>query len=438
MRAAIVIVATALASAACSGGRDGATPPPSREKVLAIVWNDEGGDLVELEAGSFRPMTPPVSLGDYAGPWALSPNGTRLAIASTRMLRLIDLERVQSLGDVEKPGRDVYAMVWADAHRVLLASAAWNQKGVELAAIDFRLRRVTSQAHVPGGYVTDWSRARDALVLLITPAQAMGSTRLLVFDADGRIRVVSLARIPSGSEADELARGLRVDRYATPGLAVDEEDGRLFVVSPHDDVIAEVDLASLQVSYHSLQREISLLERLRDWIEPSAEAKGASDGSARRAWWLGSGRLAVTGFNEHAFLDKEGTLQQRSTPAGLRLINTEDWSVRMLDAKASAAAVAGDTVLGFGSYYQWESRQWVGAGVSGYSDDGDRRFHLFGNDPVWDVQVVGALAYAAFENSSRAALVDVASGRLVRMLDTAAVNSWPSLLRLAPTNSSSR
>jgi hypothetical protein len=436
MRVAIV-VATALALSACSGGRDVATPPPSRENVLAIVWNDEGGDLVELQAASLRPMTAPVSLGDYAGPWALSPDGTRLAIASARALRLIDLERLQAVGEVEKPGRDVHAMLWADAHRVLVASAPWNQKGVELAVVDFRLGRVNSQARVPGGYVTDWSRARDALVLLITPAQAMGSTQLLVFDADGGIRAVSLARIPSGSEVDKLARGLQIDRYASPGLAVDEEGGRLFVVSPQDDAIAEVGLASLQVAYHSLQPEISMLERLHHWIEPTAEAKGASDGSVRRAQWLGNGRLAVAGLNEHAFVDKEGTLQQRTTPAGLRLIETEDWSVRMLDAKTSAATVAGHTLLGFGSYYDWDSRKWVGAGLSGYSLEGDQRFHLFGNEPVWDVQVMRTQAYAAFEESSRAALVDVPSGRLVRTIDTAPVD-WPSLLRPALTSSSSR
>jgi hypothetical protein len=227
---------------------------------------------------------------------------------------------------------------------------------------------------------------------------------------------------------DELAPGLRVYRYTSPGLAVDEEEDRLLIASPRGDVIAEVDLASLEVSYHSLREEISLLERLHNWLEPAAEAKGASDGSVRRARSLGNGRLAVFGLDEHAFLDEDGNLQQRMTPAGVRLIDTEDWSARMLDAKASAATVASGTLLAFGSYYDWDSRQWVGAGVSGYSLDGERRFHLFGEDPVWDVQVVGTRVYAAFEDSNRAALIALPSGRLVRMLDTDAVNSWPSLL----------
>lgn len=248
-------------------------------------------------------MTPPVSLGEYGGPWALSPDRTRLAIAGVRKLRLVDLERAQVVADVEKPGRDVHAMEWADAHRVLLASAPWDQKGVELAVVDFGLGRVTSQSRVPGGYVTDWGRAGDALLLLITPARAIGPTRLVVFDAHGRARAVSLTRIPAGSELDELAAGLRVDRYASPGLAIDEEEGRLLVVSARDDVIAEVDLATLEVFYHSLRQEISLLERPHNWLEPAAEAKGVSDGSVRRARWLGNGLLAVSGLNEHAFLD---------------------------------------------------------------------------------------------------------------------------------------
>lgn len=429
MRAATVLAAAALALVACSGGRDAAAPPPPREKVLAIVWNDEGGDLVELEAASLRPFSTRLSLGGYAGPWALSPDRTRLAVAGTRTIRLIDLERMRAVGDVEKTGRDVHALEWADGHRVLLASAPWDDKGVELAVVDFRLGHLTTPSRVPGGFVTDWARARDALLLLITPGRAIGPTRLVTFDAGGALRAVSLTRIPSGAEVDELAPGLQVDRYASPGLAVDEEEGKLLVASPRDDIIAEVDLASLEVSYHSLRQEISLVERLHNWIEPAAEAKGASDGSVRRARWLGNGLLAVSGFDEHAFLDEDGNLQQRMTPAGLRLIDTEDWSARMVSVKASAASVANGTLVAFGSYYDWDSRQWVGVGLTGYSLDGEPRFHLFGEEPVWDVQVLRTRAYAAFEDSNRAALVDLPSGRLVRMLDTAAVNSWPSLLK---------
>lgn len=52
MRSAIVIGAAALVLAGCSGGRDATALPQPQGKVLAIVWNDEGGDLVELEAAS--------------------------------------------------------------------------------------------------------------------------------------------------------------------------------------------------------------------------------------------------------------------------------------------------------------------------------------------------------------------------------------------------
>jgi hypothetical protein len=55
--------------------------------------------------------------------------------------------------------------------------------------------------------------------------------------------------------------------------------------APAQDVVAEVDLRSLAVSYHSLERPRSLLSRLWNWIE-SAAAKQVSR-YHRHARWLG-------------------------------------------------------------------------------------------------------------------------------------------------------
>jgi hypothetical protein len=58
--------------------------------------------------------------------------------------------------------------------------------------------------------------------------------------------------------------------------------------------VAEVDLASLRVTYRRLRQPASLLRRLAHWLVPPAEAK-LNAGTWRSACWLGDGSLAVGG-----------------------------------------------------------------------------------------------------------------------------------------------
>ena len=51
--------------------------------------------------------------------------------------------------------------------------------------------------------------------------------------------------------------------------------------------VAEVDLASGRVGYHEVHEPVSLLGRLRNWLEPAAEAKTA-EGAERQAVWVGN------------------------------------------------------------------------------------------------------------------------------------------------------
>ena len=85
----------------------------------------------------------------------------------------------------------------------------------------------------------------------------------------------------------------------------------------------------LGVSYHELSQPGSLFPRLRDWLDPAADAK-ISFGWSREADWLGDGLVALSGSDYHGL---------SSTPAGLKLIDTEAWGVRPLDrARASAGS----------------------------------------------------------------------------------------------------
>ena len=78
-----------------------------------------------------------------------------------------------------------------------------------------------------------------------------------------------------------------------------EPSGSRALVVPAGNRVAEVDLETLEVRYHELSEPVSLLGRLRDWLQPAAHAK-TIDGPDRNAVWLESGLVAVSGANSAA------------------------------------------------------------------------------------------------------------------------------------------
>ncbi len=53
-----------------------------------------------------------------------------------------------------------------------------------------------------------------------------------------------------------------------------------------------------------------------------------------------------------------------------------------------------------------------GSGLTGYSLEGRRKFHLFGNDPIWGAQPLGSNALVGGRRGS--ALIDARTGRQLR------------------------
>jgi hypothetical protein len=249
------------------------------------------------------------------------------------------------------------------------------------------------------------------LILLLGPANAIGSSELVLFAADGTTHVATLDRIPSGWEVSG-ADGERV-RRVTPALAVDRTGNRAFVVSAGGPV-AEVDLRSMSIAYHDLARPISLLNRLGRWLEPAAEAKGPLEGPIREAVWLGSGTLAVWGRNDHVELNGD---QRRlwQEPAGVSLIDTHDWTVRVLDHGATSATIADETLLTFS--WLWDSRRdrLDGTGLSAFGPDGSQRFHVLQSRPIYNVQALGRRAFVWGAGARSAySVVDLRRGRVLR------------------------
>ena len=206
-----------------------------------------------------------------------------------------------------------------------------------------------------------------------------------------------------------------VSHQWNPGLALDPVSGRAFVVQAGAPV-AEVDLRRLSVRYHEPSEPISLLGRLRDWLEPKAEAK-AMQGPERRAVWIGNGRLAVTGVDHQALVDSKGQEQEVDSPAGLKLIDTRSWGVRTLDRATSSVTFSGGVLFAFGMSWDSRSSKISGSGLTAYDAGGRTLYHRYGHEPIGAVAAVppGVLVGGSQGSSvfGREDVLDLRSGHLL-------------------------
>jgi hypothetical protein len=248
--------------------------------------------------------------------------------------------------------------------------------------------------------------------MLTTPAEGIGTARLAVADDRGGLRAVPLRAIPAGlKEPADWSEGVGEGHQA--GLAVDPDRDRAFVVAAGVPV-AEVDLNGLGVTYHGLNRPVSLLRRLAGWLVPPADAKLVS-GPLRSACWLGDGLLAVWGSDRRVVKDAAGNPQVDETAAGLKLIDTRDWSVRQVHPSALAVRWRNGRLLVYGVPGYGEPAS--GIGLTLYGPGGRPGVRLLRGRPIGDVWVNGDLAYAVrWEHDpeqSQVAVVDLARDRVV-------------------------
>jgi hypothetical protein len=299
----------------------------------------------------------------------------------------------------------VEAIAWT-GNRLL--AAVNHGEGRALLVVDPATRSVVSRREM-GGSLHGSAATLSGLVLLLGPANAIGPSQLVLLAPDGTTHAAALDRIPSGFEASG-AQGERVRRIS-PALAVDRTGNRAFVVGAGGPV-GEVDLGSMSIAYHDLARPISLLDRLGRWLEPAAEAKSPLEGPVREAVWLGNGAIAVGGRNDHVELNGE---QRRfwQEPAGVSLIDTHDWTVRVLDPGATSATIADETLLTFAWLWDSTRDQAGGTGLTAYGPDGSQRFHVFQSRPIYNVQALGRRAFV-WGAGGGYSVVDLRRGRVLR------------------------
>jgi hypothetical protein len=389
---ACAVVLAAVVAAVVGGSRDspaaaGLGPiPAARGPLLGLDWSTGSERVVRFDPLTLRPLRgrgfEPV--GEVVAS-SLSPDGTRLALSACcpSSVAVVDVGRMKGIRSfgLSSLGGGVEMVRWSMGRRLFAFV-----EGSRVVGLDPR-RSATLWDHALPGRVLRVAALRQGLVLLCSPWTSVGASHVVVVTNGGQIRSVELRRIESGVDR-------RRGRAQIPGLTVDASAHRAFVVPPAGPV-AQVELPSLGVSYHPPSRRRSLLARLRTWLEPTADAKGAG-GPTRIAAWAGNGLIAVSGRNG-------------LSPAGLALIDTRRWRVRSVDPSAEGFALAGRLILAWGR-----------EGLNAFDLDGRRRFHLSGPGGVPGVSVYGRRAYVPFAGRHNeidgvlTRVVELPSGRVVR------------------------
>jgi hypothetical protein len=353
--------------------------------------------------------------------WSFSPDRSRLAAGSdsTAEVRLYDLRRLRALGDVALVPPSVSGLVaattWASPSRavaVVVSPGCCGLGDTTVSGIDADTSRELWRRDLHGS-LQSGAAYRGGFVLVLGPKLSIGTSRLDVVDADGSVRTVRLDRIRSGWGRSGSGAQVIAHQW-NPGLALDRSTGRAFVAQAGAPV-AEVDLRRLAVRYHELSEPISFFGRLRDWLEPKAEAKGMQ-GPERRVVWIGNGRLAVAGV-DHELSTRNGQEQETDTPAGLKLVDTRSWSVRTLDRTTTTVTFAHGILFATGTSWDSRASKMTGAGLSAYDAGGHELYHRYGAEQIFGVTpmprgvlVSGNLASSVYPRED---LVDARSGRVI-------------------------
>ena len=401
----LLLAATVVALAGCGGDDDAAAPPkapaaaPSSAPVLAASYDPDGSRIAWVDGRTLEPVDRrSVPVPFFTSVAALSPDGTTLAVGDGEdgRVQLVDVERMRSLGTVElTPAAWVERLHWAEPG-LLLASLGGSTSRV--AALDPQTLKVRSAREL-GGSTLYSEPAGEKLVFLVAPARGIGPARLVTFDGS-ELRSVRLGEVDAGWEEEGSSEDDYRARQSVPALAVDPSGTRALVV-PAGGRVAEVDLRKMEVAYHDLAEPVSLLGRLRDWLEPSAHAK-AMDGPERNAVWLPSGLVAVSG--SHYTMDGDGV---DVTAAGLALIDPSDWSVRRLSDEPSWVTFRGGALLASAWKEGSDEQTLIVLGP-----DGELRFSLAREGTDFS-QVSGHHLYATDHEGTRFEIVDLETGKTV-------------------------
>jgi YD repeat-containing protein len=391
-RIGLVVALFPALTCVATGAAEPTTPP-----LLALEWHENPSTppnltLVRADPVSLQGVGQRLELGNDASlfGWAFSPDHSQLALGSSlgASLRFIDLGRMRLAHELDGAAGAVEAVAWLTPARLLAES--FGPSRTDLLVVDPTQQRVVRRAHLPGEVVAT-ARAGDRIILLLSPRERIGPSRLVTADAQGRLQVRTLKHIWSGGR---WLRQHRVRQVRTPALTVDPSAGRAYVIGPSGPV-AEIALDQLTVTYHILQRRVL--------------AK-AIQGAQRTARWLPNGLIAVSGWNGSVSRNGVST----SEPAGLKLIDPRTWAVRTVNASTNFFLVTDSLLL-------TSERSAAGGDpetLIGYSFDGKETLRTTLERPLGVLEAAGRYAYNWDPTSKLMTVLDLASGSVLNQAAT--------------------
>ena len=408
MRSFCFLLVLTLSLAACSGDEQAPVRPEPAKASPPAALVVRGGRLAEIDARTLEPLPGrAVHLGGHNGDIAMSPDGSRVAVGGWKSVRIVDLARFEVVADLPKPHGYSRAVSWGQRGRIVVVSEVYRRNRVEVLVFETDSGRLLARrpfAAQDGSFFAA-EVAHGTVAFLLQPFAGIGPTRLVYTDAQGRPRLIGLERIVSGIE---YLGGTPAARVIWPALTLDADGGRAYVAGA-GDLVADVDLQRRRVEYHELIPALSLAARVRNWLEPTAEAK-LSDGIQLGALWLGEGRLALYGYRTTAVAD--GEVREA---LGFRLVDTAIWSVSMVDDEVVSLDRSGELVLAWSDL--WDG----GIGLRAYGLSGDELFHMLGERPVETVSIVGSQALVKLPDGKRTVAVDLRGGRVVGLVESALI-----------------
>jgi hypothetical protein len=394
-----VLAAEMLRSGESVRGGIGDRPPP----LLAIA--DDGGDrrLLRLDPSSLRPLPRSVRLDEPAQGWAWDPDRRRAVVvtAGAAALRLLDLQRMRTLGTIRVGARgELAAVSWPRSDRIwlVLAPARCCARGTTTVVIVDTIRRRVIARRRLAARLARVTETPDGPVLLLAPPSGIGLAEVATVDLRGNVDSMRLDDVLAGAQSTEGIVHVR-----RPAIAVDPHRRYAYVVSVRTEVI-EVDLQRWRARRHRLSARSSLLDRIRDLVDPPAEAQPPLVGRERVATWLQPGVIAVSGHDAAVLRRPTGALEQSTRPAGLEVIDVRRWQTRTLDQHAADVHAAAGLLLAAGSRR---------GGLAAYRPDGRRAFHVLEHERTEIVAGAGSLAYVRTNPGPRMHVVDLERGRVI-------------------------
>ena len=383
--------------------------------VFGIAMQQRVARLLRLDPRTLRALTGRrVRLDGDVTSFRFSPGRARLVVAlelegRRAALRVVDVRRMRRIGDLPLGRGGALAAAWPARDRLVVVHYDCCTADLTVVVVDPDRRRVVSRTRVRQATLMASTRTASDFVAVLAPAGSIGPARLLVVDRAGTTRVVGLDRVLAGVTTVEHESAEALSRHSSPGVAVDPDGRRAFVV-PASGPVAEISLDALAVSYHELSHPVSLFGRLRNWVEPSAHAKIA-EGPSRKALWLGGGLVAVTGADLSTSRNANGELRMTRRAAGLAILDTRDWSIRTVEPRVDYVTAVGGLLVATGSDWTHEGAR-NGIGLAAFSVDGGKRFELFAGTAATIEALVEERAWVR-TGAQSLRVVDVGSGRVL-------------------------